>query len=718
MSGFDRLHPAIQHHIVNSLGWSSLRPFQEECIDPLLDDHDAVLVAPTAGGKTEAASFPILSRMLTERWTSLSVLYLCPLRALLNNLEPRLARYGGFVGRRVAMWHGDVGETARRAILRDPSDLLLTTPESLEVMLVSTRVDHASMFANLRAVVVDEVHAFASDDRGWHLLAVLERVQRLAGQPLQRVGLSATVGNPEGILDWLVTAPGRKRTVVSPPRSGPRDADVQVDYVGTLENAATIVSRLHRGEKRLVFCDSRARVEELAADLRALKVDTYVSHGSISAEERRQAEEAFASGTDCVIVSTSTLELGIDVGDLSRVVQIEAPSSVASFLQRLGRTGRRPGTTANCLFLTTGDDTLIRAVGLTRLWKDGFVEPVSPPAAPAHLLAQQIMALSLQEHGIGAQDWWRWIAGVPGFAALQRDDVQALVAFMLERHILFDDGGVLSIGREGEETFGRRHFMDLLSSFTTEPLFMVRHGNKDIGRVHHSSFVVKEDRPPVLLLGGRSWVVRDIDWKAKAAFVEPTEVDGKSRWLGSGQPLRYALCQAMQRVLAGEDPGAVLSARASEQLTALRDQFSWLKPEGTHMVDHQDGRLIWWTFAGRLANAAIADGLATAGVRATKVDNLLIGLDPDTPRDRLERALTELREDGGGSLTTPVTDRAIEELKFSECLPQELARRVLAIRMTDREAITAALRALMRRVVLVSSDNAPAGTSQPSPGSR
>lgn len=200
MTPFDRLHPALQHHIVNSLGWSSLRPLQETAIEPLLAGEHALLLAPTAGGKTEAAFFPLLSRMMTEGWPPLSLLYVCPLRALLNNLESRLYHYCSVVGRRVALWHGDIGDTARRRILSDPPDCLLTTPESLEVMLISRRTDKARLFANLRSVIVDEIHAFAGDDRGWHLLSVLERITRLAGRELQRVGLSATVGNPDQLL--------------------------------------------------------------------------------------------------------------------------------------------------------------------------------------------------------------------------------------------------------------------------------------------------------------------------------------------------------------------------------------------------------------------------------------------------------------------------------------------------------------------------------------
>ena len=335
----DRLHPVVVRHIVNTLGWRMLRPLQEQAVAPLLAGRDALLLAPTAGGKTEAAVFPLLTAMEQQGWRGLSVLYVCPLKALLNNLLPRLESYAGWLGRRVALWHGDVAPTQRRRILQDPPDLLLTTPESLEAMLVSQNVDHPTLFAGVRVIVVDEVHAFAGDDRGWHLLAVLERLTRLAGHPIQRVGLSATVGNPEELLTWLQgSGRGRSAEVVAPGSgldpaglstpTGQPSGDVELDYVGSVSNAAVVIAALHGGEKRLVFCDSRQLVEELGAALRSRGVTTFLSHASLSADERHRAEQAFDEARDCVIVATSTLELGIDVGDLDRVIQLNTPPSV------------------------------------------------------------------------------------------------------------------------------------------------------------------------------------------------------------------------------------------------------------------------------------------------------------------------------------------------------------------------------------------------------
>jgi ATP-dependent Lhr-like helicase len=264
-------------------------------------------------------------------------------------------------------------------------------------MLVSSRIDAQCLLGNLQVVVVDEIHAFAGDDRGWHLLSVLERVSRLAGREFQRIGLSATVGNPQALIDWLAGSCHGNRGVYLPADAGTAAADVKLDYVGSLENAAVVISRLHRGEKRLVFVDSRSRAEQLSAELRQLDTTTFVTHSSLSLEQRRQAEEAFASRENCVIVATSALELGVDVGDLDRVIQIDAPPTVASFLQRMGRAGRRAGTTRNCLFLATSDETLVHAAGLIDLFQEGYVEPIVPPAAPYHILAQQLMALALQE---------------------------------------------------------------------------------------------------------------------------------------------------------------------------------------------------------------------------------------------------------------------------------------------------------------------------------
>src|SRR5262249_35474117 len=215
--------------------------------------------------------------------------------------------------------------------------------------------------------------------------------------------------------------------------------------------------------------------------LRSLGVTTFVTHSSLSQEERRQAEEAFAGRDDCVIVATSVLELGIDVGDLHRVIQIDAPATVSSFLQRMGRTGRRPGTSRNCLFLATDDDSLLRAAALVGLWSEGYVDPVVPPPEPYHIFAQQVMALCLQERGLGRRDWPAWLRDVAAFSAMPPGRAQAVLDWMVTEKILSEDEGLLWLGRKGEKEFGRKNFLELFSVFTSPPLFVVRHGRQELG---------------------------------------------------------------------------------------------------------------------------------------------------------------------------------------------------------------------------------------------
>lgn len=688
MSHFDRFHPALQHQIVNSLGWRELRPFQDAVIPQVLAGEHLIVLAPTAGGKTEAAFFPVLSRILSEDWRGLSVLYICPIKALLNNLDTRLARYCTLVGRRSTLWHGDVKPSDRKRILREPPDCLLTTPESLEVMLISQAVDSRRLFADLRVVIVDEIHAFAGDDRGWHLLSVLERISRIAGRELQRIGLSATVGNPEVLVDWLAgSCPGTRSIYAPPPSGAAAVADVRLDYVGSLANAALVIARLHRGEKRLVFVDSRSKAEQLSSELRQLGVTTFVTHSSLSQEQRLHAERAFAERTDCVIVATSVLELGIDVGDLDRVIQIDAPPAVASFLQRMGRTGRRLGTTRNCLFLATSDAMLIRAAGLIHLWSEGYVEPIVPPPEPYHILAQQVMALALQEQGIGISVVLEWIGNVPGFAQLAPGRFQEIVRGMLHEEILWSEQGILGLGRKGDENYGRRNFLELFSVFVSPPLFTIQHGRRELGSVDVMTFLDKKEGPRILLLGGRAWLVNHVDWQRRIAYVEPAEAQGRSRWKGQGQGLSQAMSQAIRRIIISEDLQDSWSQRARDRIAAIRMEYSWLTPRGSVVLIGLATGTEWWTFAGSRANATLAGELARRTESRVDFDAFVLTFEPRITPAEIENAIGLLRAEELRSLRPSIDEGAIEGLKFSECLPRELALEMLETRLRDEDAI-------------------------------
>ena len=601
----DRLSPAVRYQIANGLGWSGLRPVQALSTEAILDGANCVVLAPTAGGKTEAAFLPLLSKMDVEDWRGVSVLYVAPIRALLNNQEARLTKLTGLIGRRAGKWHGDVKEPARKRLIDDPPDVLAITPESLEAMLLSTRTPARRFLAHIRAVVVDEVHAFAGDDRGAHLVSLLERIARIAESDIQRIGLSATVGDPEVIVGWLSGSSMRPQRVVDP--GGTRmPPELHLDFVGTLDNAALLIDRLYPGTRRLVFVDSRRRVEELGHRLSQRGVDVYLSHSSLALSERTAAEKAFEEGTNCVIVATSALELGIDVGDLDHVIQIDAPSSVSSFLQRMGRTGRRAGSTANCTFLTTDDDALLRAAAIIDLFRGGYVEPAAPSTWTPHVLAHQAIALSMQEQGSASHDWWSWLEGCAAYRDVSAEERESIVRHMVHNDILVDADARLALGARGERLYGARNFLELYAVFSTPRVLRVLHGLSEVGVVDASFLQDKEQKVPNFVLAGRPWRIVGVDWKGGTCSVEPAEAGGYPRWFGMPVSLERSLCQAMRRVLTSHQTDPSWSKRAVAALGALRESHAFLDDAPLPLEEDPDGRRRWWTFGGGAGNRVLA----------------------------------------------------------------------------------------------------------------
>jgi ATP-dependent helicase Lhr and Lhr-like helicase len=571
----------------------------------------------------------------------------------------------------VQLWHGDIaaGEKARTS--RELPDILLTTPESLEGILIGSRRDHKRLLGGVRCVVIDELHAFAGDDRGWHLLALLERIQALCTQTIQRIGLSATVGTPQALLDWLAGhAPG-DRTLVRI-EAPPADVDLVVDYVGSLTNAAILISQLHRGEKRLVFCDSRSRVEELSIALRSLGVDVFVSHAALSADTRRQAEQAFAERQNCVIVATSTLELGLDVGDLDRVIQIDAPGSVASFLQRLGRTGRRTGSRRNMLFIATRDEGLLESLAIVQLFRRGYVEPVQSPPSPYHLVVQQLFA-TLFEHGLELEEqrFLGLLSRIPGLAELLDESWPHIRDHLIDSGYLIRSGFMLSLGPKAERMFRGKGLADLCVSFSSPRSFAAMHGNTLLGHVDPLSLAARKDGPTILALGGCSWRVASVDWTRDRIYVEAAEEKGASRWMGDGRGVSRVIATEVRSIIDGsvqpEDP--VLTKRSAKRLAELCDEQEETLVHGP--IRLPDGGFEWWTYDGLASNLILAAKIAAAGGRYSTVGSYQL-------RFNLSDADLERAGWWGGvvALEAPWTGEASGRIKFADLVPPALLNRM------------------------------------------
>ena len=492
--------------------------------------------------------------------------------------------------------------------------------------------------------------------------SVLHRLDQYLERPLQRIGLSATVSNPVELLAWF--APSGNRTVVGS-ASVSTEADVTIDHVASLENAATVISRLHRGEKRLVFCDSRSSAEQLSSLLRAKEMRTFVSHASLSVSERRQAEAAFTEEKDCVIVATSTLELGIDVGDLDRVIQIDSPSSVSSFLQRMGRTGRRAGALRNCLFLTTNDDAFMLALGVTKKWSQAWVEAAVPPPEPWPILAQQALVLVLERGEVPTMEVVQLLHG--SFPELPAEDITTLVEHLVEKQFLDRSEGVVRVGPETERVYARGHYRDLLASFSGSMLLTGRHGANEVGYID-PTVLTGEQGNRLLLLAGRSWRVTEVDWSKRIVWLEAAPEGGKARWTGGARSLGRDVCQAIRTVLAtGAPPIVTLSLRAKDALRALADEMP-ISNEASFLVTRSATALTrTWTFAGTRANRTWARQASTAGQKV-RFDALSVqapaSLLTDAPRGQL-------------ALTAAEIATFSDSVKFAECVPGRLLARTI-----------------------------------------
>ena len=570
----------MQSGIAHTLGWSSLWPVQELAIEAILAGHNCVVLAPTAGGKTEAAFFPVLDLIYRQRLNPVSCLYISPLRALLNNQEPRIEQLASLVGLSSFKWHGDVGQSARRTFLEDPADVLLITPESLEVMLISPRVDKFALFADLRFVIVDEVHAFAADDRGAHLVAVLERIQCYSRHDIQRIGLSATVGNPEEIGRWLSGSSHRPLTVVDPPRP-PTEKLIEVHALRAEDDLGKLAAPMVRGRKGLFFTESRRDAEAVGQRLEEWGVTAYVHHSSVGRDRRQEAEDAFTLEEEACIVCTSTMELGIDVGDLDVALQLDAPGTVSSFMQRLGRTGRRPGSRPHIVFLAREDWTLLLATALVNLARRGWIEPVRPSRHAVHILVHQILAQALQHNGVRRDYLWEILQRPACFARINRTEFDTLVNHLVATDILYEADGLLALGPEGEARFGRRNFLALYSVFETPPhVTVVTTGHQEVGTLETWFVQAMETEEFVFILAGRCWRAVRLDLDGGVLVVEPARAGQIPRWSGSLRLLSHEVAQEHRAILISDERYPFLRRSAQARLDRLRAEWRDVLAQG------------------------------------------------------------------------------------------------------------------------------------------
>jgi ATP-dependent helicase Lhr and Lhr-like helicase len=692
-SAFHRFPARLQEAIVSRVGWSSLRPVQEMASHALLDGNNAVILAPTAGGKTEASMFPVIAQLVSAEPEGVGAIYIAPIKALLNNQSDRLGLYTEMVGLRRFLWHGDVKSGDKKAFLKDPAAVLMTTPESLEVMLLSAKVDCQPIFQNLMAIVIDEVHAIAGTDRGAHLMSVIERLAKFSSHDIQRIGLSATVGNPADILTWLQGTSKRSSCVVDPPKVASKK-DLKVCMHDNSESIAIDAGAIAAGKKSLFFCQSRALSEEIAKRIANQGTDVFVHHSSVSLEERSLAESSFQEGRNTCIVCTSTLELGIDVGDLDYVLQANSPSTVSSFLQRLGRTGRRGGN-ANTTFFVQDSATMLQAAAIIELARQGWVESVPVQNRTWTVLVHQLLALTLQFKAIEPERCWEQLSVVPDFAGIDRSEFNLLIEHMLTNGFLFMVGGKLSMGTKAEKTFGRKNFMELYAVFSSPQLYQVQTaGGYTIGSLEQAFVDRLVPEITSFLLGGRPWIVNIVEHDKRVVQVSGAPMGKKPSWGGFiPELLGFDLCQMMAELLKSDRQLTFLDPAGQAALAEYRETHG-SQLSGFPCIEwDEDGMATWWTYAGGRINHTLKYGIQAGHDWQVRVDNFKLRIEGKSLGiGTLSRTVDRVLSTGFWQEQT-TRNYLMNNMpnyrfsKFQQVLPEEYAFEVVQSYLLDIEGI-------------------------------
>ena len=639
---FERFPEFIREYIFTHR-WESLRGVQVAAARTLfLTDHHLLLTSSTASGKTEAAFFPILSDLCENPPMSVGALYICPLKSLINDQFGRMEELLDMTGIRVTRWHGDVAQSHKKKLLEKPSGILQITPESLEAMLINRSNDILRLFGDLRYIVIDEIHTLTGSDRGNQIICQLTRMGHLIGRTPRRIGLSATIGDPNLAADWLAGNTGipvdvptfeegkikwrlglehfyvqnaKDNQAVEPADtqqeedvlseqddSAPRDYEKAFDLSTAQAVAASMVESALPGtaahpldagyeymydcvkdKKSLVFSNSREETEYLCATLRQIakargEQDVFlIHHGNLSASIREEAEakmkdeEIFA-----VTCATVTMELGIDIGRLERVLQSQAPNSVTSFLQRLGRSGRR-GEPPEMMMVFREEDPLpntplpqlipwelLRGIAIIQLYiEERFIEPPGRRKMPMSLLFHQTLSVLAASGELTPRRLAERVLSLPPFSEVTKEDYRTLMVSMIEHDFMemTEEKGLI-VGLAGERLLKSFKFYAV---FKDSEDFTVRAGSDEIGTI--------TTPPPVgdrFALAGRVWEVEELDIQRKLIYVR--QVDGKMEvsWPGDFGEIHTKIVQRMRRILEEDTVYPYLKPNARKRIEVAR----------------------------------------------------------------------------------------------------------------------------------------------------
>jgi len=712
-SPYDRLAPFIQEHIYKQ-GWTELRPVQVEACRVIFDtDAHLLIAAGTASGKTEAAFLPVLTLLYENPSDTIGALYIGPIKALINDQFDRLTDLLKQADIPVWAWHGDVVQSRKKNVLKHPKGILQITPESLESLLINKNTELSRVFGDLRFIIIDEIHAFIGSERGSQILCQLSRLARLTKNQPRRIGLSATLGDYSLAEKWLRS--GTKQPVITPQLQGEKrtirlsvehffDSGIVVRAKGDRRDSAFKPYQIYlfnqsQARKCLIFANGRTETEEVIASLRQIAEakgtpDVYhVHHGSISARLREAAEDAMRDSTSpTVTAATVTFEMGIDLGQLDRVIQLEAPSSVSSFLQRLGRSGRR-GTAADMRFVCVEDkiDTsaasgvplheqipwqLLQCIAIIQLYlEEKWIEPIAPARYPLSLLYQQTMSTLLAMGELSPAALAQQVLTLPPFRSVSQEDFRQLLRHLIEiDHIQRTKENGLIVGLTAEKIVRNFRFYAI---FPDNEEYAVWNEGLEIG-----SIVLPPGVGERFSLAGRTWLVLEVDMRSKIVSVQPATGETSVSWHGSSGDIHTRILQRMRQALLEDTVYPYLQEGARKRLEAARKVAQKAAIASTFLFPLEDTYVCVLPWAGTIAYRTLDRFLRLHCREALKIKGI-VGRSPyflvvnlgTCKLESLHYEIKSLSERRLADDALLAEDEAPKLQKYDEFMPSDLLRK-------------------------------------------
>jgi ATP-dependent helicase Lhr and Lhr-like helicase len=726
------IHPGLQK-LIQEKGWKDgFTDIQKASIPVILNNENCIIEAPTAGGKTEAVFFPCLTKAAKDKANSVQVLYLAPLRALLNDIEIRVNEYSIACGLHCFKWHGDVSQRDKIDAITNPPNVLLTTPESLEAILLR-KPNWSDFFKKLQVIIIDEAHNFASVDRGCHLITLIERLCYKVEINPQRIAITATVGNPDAMLKWLSGSSKNigKRIFVTSNQKKDKDFQIHFFYDSKSDEGVEIPAPFERlrylygqlpSKKSIIFGGSRTNCENIASAInklnsnikRGIPIKVRTHHSSVSKYYREEAEKRIKikndleSGIDSII-STSTLELGIDIGPLDQVFQLDAISSSSSFLQRVGRTGRRIDKPQVFRGLLLDEDDLVLLTGVINLGLKGTSEHLFFPQKAFHILAHQLICLSLQNNGINSSIAWEILSRSYCFAKISEDQFNEMIAYMIKSQYLRDVDGELVIGELAEKQFLGANWQKLFAVFSSGPLYEVFNEKNHVGNLD-CAFVESMEVPFHFVLGGLEWEAFDVKLESHLVLARKTKIGNAPRWNAfQGSDVPYESAKEVGKIIFSNTTPSFLKNEAitcfqSEQLKVINQKWSddfWVFIGGIN-----ESELL--TFAGDRINRTLAKlinifniGLATSNYKSVIIKTNKS--DSEFDLNSLFDLLTDLKNEtnNSNSYLIHLNEKTSPKFfsKFGKLLPDNLISITIAERSYNYDGLISELNKIKIRIL-------------------